>query len=254
MMELKDKVVLVTGATSGFGEACARRFAAAGARLVITGRRAARLAALAPTLGTAVHAAAFDVRDRAAVDAAIAALPDAFREVEVLVNNAGLSLGLEPLWEASIEDWETMIDTNCKGLLYMTRALLPGMVARRRGHVVNIGSIAGTYAYPGGHVYCGTKAFVRQVSLALRADLLGTPVRVTDVEPGLAETEFSLVRFHGDVARAKQVYEGVQPLTADDIAEIVFFAATRPPHVNLDTVEVMPVMQAPGGPQVKRGV
>ncbi|HEY3357230.1 MAG TPA: SDR family NAD(P)-dependent oxidoreductase [Polyangia bacterium] len=249
---MTESIVLITGATAGFGAACARRFAAAGARLILTGRRADRLAALAAELKVPVHTAAFDVRDRAAVDAFVAALPDAFRDVTILVNNAGLSLGLEPLWEASLEDCETMIDTNCKGLLYVTRALLPGIVARNRGHVINLGSVAATYAYPGGHVYCGTKAFVRQVSLALRADLAGTAVRVTDIEPGLAESEFSIVRFHGDVERAKKVYQGVQPLTPEDIAETVYWVATRPAHVNINTVEIMPVAQAPAGPVVKR--
>jgi 3-hydroxy acid dehydrogenase/malonic semialdehyde reductase len=250
--EMQDAVVLITGATSGFGEACARRFAAAGARLVLTGRRTDRLQALARELPVPTHLASFDVRDRTAVDQAVASLPAEFRDVAVLVNNAGLSLGLEPLWEASVADWETMIDTNCKGLLYMTRALLPAMVAHDRGHVINIGSIAGRYPYAGGHVYCGTKAFVRMLSLALRADLVGTSIRVTDVEPGLSETEFSIVRFHGDRERARKVYEGVQPLVAEEVADVVFFAATRPSHVNINTIEVMPVAQAPQGPAIRR--
>jgi len=254
MTNLKDAVVFITGASVGFGAACARRFARDGARLVITGRRRARLEALARELAVPVHVALFDVRDRGAVDSAIAALPPEFREVEVLLNNAGLSRGLEPFWEASIEDWEEMIDTNCKGLLYMTRALLPGMVARNRGHVINLGSVAANYPYRGGHVYCGTKAFVRLLSLALRADLAGTKIRVTDVEPGLVGgTEFSVVRFHGDVERARKVYENVEPLVAEDIADIVAWVATRPAHVNINAVEVMPVAQAPAGPTVTRG-
>ena len=252
MLDLRDRVVFITGATSGFGAGCARRFAAAGARLVLTGRRADRLAQLRQELAVPVHTAAFDVRDRGEVDRAVAALPSEFAAVEVLVNNAGLALGLEPAHQASLDDWEVMIDTNCKGLAYCTRALLPGMVARNRGHVVNLGSAAGTYPYPSGNVYCATKAFVRQLSLALRADLVGTPIRVTDVEPGMAETEFSLVRFHGDAARARQVYEGVTPLSADDIADVVFYCVTRPAHVNINTIEIMPVQQAPGPLAVKR--
>jgi 3-hydroxy acid dehydrogenase/malonic semialdehyde reductase len=249
---MRDEIIFITGASSGFGAACARRFAADGARLILAARRTERLLQLQRELATPTHVVTLDVRDRAAVDRAVAALPADFAPVTVLINNAGGALGLEPLHEGDVADWETMIDTNVKGLLYLTRALLPGMVARDRGHVVNLGSVAATYAYPGGNVYCGTKAFVRQLSLCLRADLFGSQVRVTDIEPGLCETEFSLVRFHGDAARARQAYQGVEALTGDDIADLIHFCVTRPGRVNINTLEVMPVMQAPGGPQVKR--
>jgi len=193
-----------------------------------------------------VHAFALDVRDEAAVNAAVAALPAEFAAIDLLVNNAGLALGLEPAHRCDMEDWQRMVDTNIKGLLYCTRAILPGMVARDRGHIVNIGSVAGTYPYPGGNVYGATKAFVKQFSLNLRADLLGTGVRVSNVEPGLAESEFSLVRFKGDDGKAAKTYEGTQPLRPEDIADIVHWAATRPAHVNLNSIEVMPVCQATG--------
>jgi 3-hydroxy acid dehydrogenase/malonic semialdehyde reductase len=184
------------------------------------------------------------VRDRAAVEAAIPALPPEWRAIDVLVNSAGLALGLEPAQRASLDDWETMIETNCAGLVTMTRAVLPGMVERNRGHVVNVGSVAGTYPYPGGNVYGATKAFVRQFTLNLRSDLLGTAVRATSIEPGMAETEFSLVRFQGDAARAHKVYEGVTPLSSEDIAEAILWAVTLPAHVNVNAIELMPVQQA----------
>jgi 3-hydroxy acid dehydrogenase/malonic semialdehyde reductase len=246
--------VLVTGATSGFGEAIARRFAAAGASIIAVGRRRERLDALRADLGAArVHALALDVQDRRAVEAGLAAIPDLFRPIDVLVNNAGLALGLAPADEASLDDWETMVDTNVKGLLYVTRSVLPEMTARGGGHVINLGSVAGAYPYPGGNVYGGTKAFVRQFSLNLRADLLGKGVRVTDIEPGLCGgTEFSKVRFGGDETRAQSVYQGVQPLTAEDIAEAVFWVATLPAHVNVNTMELMPVCQSFGPLAVKR--
>ena len=240
-----DRTVLVTGATAGFGAAIARRFAAAGARLVICGRRADRLTALTDELATPVHAAALDVRDRAAVAAFVEGLPADFRDIAVLVNNAGLALGLEPAQNADLDDWETMIDTNLKGLMYMTRAVLPGMVARNHGHVVNISSVAGTYPYPGGNMYGATKAAVSQFSLNLLADLVKTRVRVTNIEPGLCGgSEFSLVRFHGDGAQAAKVYDGTTPLTADDVAEAVFWAASAPAHVNINRIEMMPTCQA----------
>lgn len=243
-----SQIAFITGATSGFGAACARLFAANGWSLVLCGRRRERLDALRAELAEAapVHAAALDVRDEAAVNAAVAALPAEFAEIDLLVNNAGLALGLEPAHRCDMEDWQRMVDTNIKGLMYCTRAVLPGMVARDRGHIVNIGSVAGTYPYPGGNVYGATKAFVKQFSLNLRADLLGTRVRVTNVEPGLAESEFSLVRFKGDEGKANKTYEGTQPLRPEDIADIVFWAATRPAHVNLNSIEVMPVCQATG--------
>jgi 3-hydroxy acid dehydrogenase/malonic semialdehyde reductase len=247
------KTVFVTGASAGFGTAIARRFAADGDRVVVSGRRAGRLTELAKELGDQVLPLTFDVRDRVAVADAVAALPAEFAEIDVLVNNAGLALGLEPAYEADLDYWDQMVDTNCKGLTYCTRAILPGMVARRRGHVINLGSIAGTYPYPGGNVYGATKAFVHQFSLNLRSDLHGTGVRVTSVEPGLAGgTEFSVVRFGGDEARASQVYQGAHPLEPDDVAEAVHWAATLPPHVNINVVEMMPVAQSFGPLPVAR--
>jgi NADP-dependent 3-hydroxy acid dehydrogenase YdfG len=243
-LPLDRSVAFVTGATSGFGAAIARRFAREGARVILTGRRTDRLQELARELGAPALALELDVRDRDAVHAAVDALPAEFSDVDLLVNNAGLALGLQPAQRASLDDWETMIDTNCKGLVTCTRALLPGMVERGRGHVVNIGSVAASYPYPGGNVYGATKAFVQQFALNLRADLLGTGVRVTVVEPGMAETEFSLVRFQGDAARAKDVYAGIHPLSADDVADAVTWCVTRPPHVNVNRVEVMPTQQA----------
>ncbi|HXV21336.1 MAG TPA: SDR family oxidoreductase [Desulfuromonadales bacterium] len=243
------KTILVTGATSGFGAACARRFAAGGWRLVLTGRRRERLESLQAELGDAVAAAlVFDVRERRAVAAALQGLP----EIDVLLNNAGLALGLESAWQADLDDWETMVDTNIKGVMYCTRALLPGMVARNRGHIINIGSTAGSWPYPGGHIYGATKAFVLQFSRNLRADLLGTRVRVTNLAPGMAESEFSQVRFKGDEQRAAKVYQGAEPLRPEDIAEIVFFVANLPSHVNVNALEVMPVDQAWGPLAVHR--
>jgi 3-hydroxy acid dehydrogenase/malonic semialdehyde reductase len=246
-------IVFVTGATAGFGTAIARRFARDGAALIIAGRRSDRLQALAAELSVPTLPLQLDVRDRAAVEAAVADLPADFRDVDVLVNNAGLALGLEPAQRAELDEWETMVDTNIKGLLYLTRTLLPGMVARGRGHVVNIGSVAGEWPYPGGNVYGATKAFVRQFSLNLRADLWGTPVRVTDIEPGLSgDTEFSTVRFGGDTGRAASIYEGTQPLSADDVADAVHWVATRPAHVNINTLSLMPVCQAFAGMRIHR--
>ena len=249
----KQKTVFVTGASTGFGAAIARRFAEEGARVVASARRADRIAELAEALGPGVLPLELDVRDRSAVQQAIGALPAEFAEVDVLVNNAGLALGLEMAQEADVDDWEQMVDTNCKGLMYCTRALLPGMVERGRGHIVNIGSVAGVHPYPGGNVYGATKAFVHQLSLNLRADLHGTGVRVTCVEPGLSGgTEFSEVRFHGDRARAEDVYTGTRPLLPADIAESVYWAASQPPHVNVNTIELMPVDQSFAGLRVHR--
>ncbi|HSW14265.1 MAG TPA: SDR family oxidoreductase [Solimonas sp.] len=246
-------IVFITGASSGFGAAIARRFAQSGHRLVLAARRMERLRELAVELPVPTHLVELDVRDRAAVDAAVAALPPEFAAVDLLVNNAGLALGLAPAQQANLDDWEQMVDTNIKGLMYVTRALLPGMVARSRGHVVNMGSIAAEWPYPGGNAYGGTKAFVRQFSLNLRADLLGTPLRVTDIEPGLAGgTEFSNVRFHGDDARAAKVYDGVTPLSPEDIAETVHWVATLPAHVNVNTLSLMPVCQGFGPLAVHR--
>jgi 3-hydroxy acid dehydrogenase/malonic semialdehyde reductase len=244
--------VFVTGASSGFGAAVARRFAADGARVVATARRVDRVEALASEFGARILPLALDVRDRPAVAAAVAALPAEFAAVDVLVNNAGLALGLNPAQDADLDDWDQMIDTNCKGLVYCTRAILPGMVARRRGHVINLGSVAGTYPYPGGNVYGGTKAFVHEFSLNLRSDLHGTRVRVTCVEPGMADTEFSLVRFSGDRGKADNVYAGMQPMTADDVAESIHWAATMPQHVNVNTIELMATAQSFAPFQVAR--
>jgi 3-hydroxy acid dehydrogenase / malonic semialdehyde reductase len=237
------RVVAVTGATAGFGEAIARRFHTAGARVIATGRRAERLQALSQ-LGERIHASVLDVRHQAAVQAWVDGLPEGFAAIDLLVNSAGLAAGLGKAQEADLDDWNAMVDTNCRGLMYVTRAVLPGMVERGRGHIINMGSIAGSYPYPGGNVYGATKAFVRQFSLNLRCDLLGTPIRVTNIEPGMAETEFSVVRFHGDEAKAAKVYEGMTPLSADDIAAIVEATVRLPAHVNLNTIEVMPVAQA----------
>lgn len=241
------KTVMITGATSGFGKACAELFASYGWRLILCGRRKDRLDAMAADFANVpVHVAAFDVRDNQMVMKMHTELPDEFRKIDVLVNSAGLALGMNPAQSADLSDWETMVDTNIKGLMYMTRAVLPGMVERGRGHIVNLGSVAGNWPYPGGNAYGGTKAFVKQFSLNLRADLHGTGVRVTTIEPGLAETEFSVVRFHGDKDKADSVYAGMTPLTAADIAETIYWTVGRPPHVNINTLEIMPVAQSWG--------
>jgi NADP-dependent 3-hydroxy acid dehydrogenase YdfG len=241
-----NKTILITGASSGFGEACAHRFAAAGSNLVLCARRLQRLEALASSLPSScrVHVQQLDVTDRKGVESFIEQLPDEFRDIDVLVNNAGLALGLGPAYEIDLDDWETMVDTNIKGLMRMTRQILPGMVARRRGHIINIGSVAGSWPYPGGNAYGASKAFVQQFSRGVRADLLGTPVRVSNIEPGLAETEFSLVRMKGDEQKAGDVYTGTHPLSAKDIAEIVYWVTSLPSHVNVNALEVMPVCQA----------
>lgn len=240
-----SKIVFITGGTAGFGKAMAERYAKEGWKIVITGRRQERLDEMKEILAPApVHTICYDVRDKQAAFDAVAALPAEFAEVDVLVNNAGLALGMEPAQACNLDDWETMIDTNIKGLMFMTRALLPGMVERDRGHIVNLGSVAGTYPYPGGNCYGGTKAFVNHFSKNLRADLLGTKIRVSNIEPGLCETEFSVVRFKGDQEAAGNVYAGMDPIVADDIAEIVYWTTTLPAHVNINTLEVMPVAQS----------
>lgn len=244
MTDLNAMTVFVTGATAGFGAAIARRFAAAGSKLILAARRMERLGALKSELPVPTHIIALDVRDREKVEQAIGALPAEFSGVDILINNAGLSLGLEPAHEADLDDWDAMVDTNVKGLMYCTRLLLPSMIKRNRGHIVNIGSVAGTYPYRGGNVYGATKAFVRQFSLNLRSDLLGTRIRVTDVEPGLAKTEFSLVRFKGDAQRAEAVYTGTEPITPGDLAEIVLWICTLPAHLNINRIEVMPICQS----------
>jgi len=252
MTSSKPAIVFVTGASSGFGAAVARRFAADGARVIAAARRPDRLQDLKDEFGGQILPMQLDVRDRDRVAADVAALPEEFRAIDLLVNNAGLALGLNPAQDADLDDWDQMIDTNCKGLVYCTRAVLPGMVARGRGHVINLGSVAGSYPYPGGNVYGGTKAFVHQFSLNLRSDLHGTGVRVTCVEPGMADTEFSLTRFSGDKAKADAVYAGMQPLTPDDVAESIHWAATLPEHVNINTIELMPTTQSFSPFQVAR--
>jgi 3-hydroxy acid dehydrogenase/malonic semialdehyde reductase len=245
--------VFVTGATAGFGLAIARRFAAAGAKVIGTGRRSARLHALKDELGENFHPLAFDVGHRPEAEAAIATLPDEFKAVDILVNNAGGALGLDPAQSANLDDWDEMIASNINGLVYCTRLLLPGMIARKSGHVINLGSIAGEFPYPGGNVYGAAKAFVHQFSNNLRADLLGTGVRVTDIQPGLTGgTEFSTVRFRGDESKAASVYAGTEPLTAEDVADAVYWVATRAPHVNINVVQMMPTCQAFGPLAVSR--
>ena len=245
-----SKIALITGATSGIGAACARKFAGAGYRVIITARRAEQLAAMAGELekefGIEVLTLCFDVRDREAVKRALDSIPAAWREIDVLVNNAGLALGLEPEYAGDFTDWETMIDTNVKGLLYMTRLVVPGMVERLRGHVINIGSVAGDAAYAGGAVYCATKAAVKVLTDGLRIDLAHTPVRVTNLKPGLVETNFSNVRFHGDTERASNVYKGIQPLTGEDIADVALCAAQAPAHVQIAEVLILATHQASG--------
>ncbi len=248
------QTALVTGATAGFGEAIARRLVRDGLRVVATGRRADRLEALRDALGADVLCPfPLDVTDAAAVAALPGSLPDGWREIDVLVNNAGLALGLDPAQKASLADWDRMVAVNIGGLIHVTHAVLPGMVGRDRGLIVNLGSIAGDYPYPGGHVYGGAKAFVLQFSLNLKADLVGTGVRVSNIEPGLVGgTEFSTTRFHGDAAKAAKVYEGVTPLNAEDIAETVAWIVGLPPHMNVNRIELMPTCQAPGPTVVKR--
>jgi 3-hydroxy acid dehydrogenase/malonic semialdehyde reductase len=240
-------VVFITGATSGFGAAAARRYVAAGGKVIATGRREDRLLTLRDELGhDNCHVIPLDVRDRAAMEAAIAAIPAPFDQINIVLANAGLALGLQPAAETDLDDWQTMIDTNVSGLVYTVRLLLPGLIARGGGHVVTLGSVAGEYAYPGGSVYAATKAFVKHFALAIRSDLQGKNVRVTDIEPGLTETEFSLVRFKGDDAKATKPYEGTKAMTADDIAESIYWATTLPAHVNVNKIQLMATTQAIG--------
>ncbi len=242
----KKPIAIVTGATSGIGEACARRFHAAGYRVIITGRNASRLDALKNELGDDVLPLVFDVRERIAADAAIASLPEEWKQIDVLVNNAGLALGLEKEYEGDYRDWDTMIDTNIKGLLYMTRAVVPGMVERGKGHVVNIGSVAGDAAYANGNVYCATKAAVKSITDGLRIDVAETPIRVTLLKPGLVETHFSETRFHGDAERAANVYKGIVPLTGYDIADAALYAVQAPAHVQIAEMLILATHQASG--------
>lgn len=238
-------IILITGATAGFGKSIARRFCQHGHQVIATGRREDHLWALKNEFGDAMLTIPLDVRNRTAVATFIDSLPESWQEIDVLVNNAGLALGIAPAHQSSLDDWETMIDTNNKGLLYMTHAILPGMVARNRGHIINIGSIAGSWPYPGGNVYGASKAFVRQFSYNLRTDLHGSAIRVTNIEPGLAGgSEFSSVRFKGDHDKATKLYQNTQPLTPEDISESVFWVATLPAHVNVSSLEIMPVSQS----------
>jgi 3-hydroxy acid dehydrogenase / malonic semialdehyde reductase len=247
-MDFDGKIVFVTGASSGIGAATALAFAALGARLLLAARRLEKLAEVAEHAlkngAPAVHAFELDVRDHVGVQEAIDNLPREWEAIDILVNNAGLSRGLEKLYVGKIDDWDEMIDTNVKGLLYVTRAVVPGMVQRGRGHVINLGSTAGEITYPNGAVYCGTKAAERAINDGLRQDVLGTPVRVTSVDPGMVQTDFSLVRFRGDSERAENVYKGVKPLVAEDVAEVIVWAASRPAHVNIARVSLTPVQQA----------
>ncbi len=244
-----NKIVLITGATSGIGRACAQRFAEGGYDLILTGRNADRLNAIAEearALGRDVLALEYDVRDRQACHDAYANLPEDWKRIDVLINNAGLALGLEPEYEGDEDDWETMIDTNIKGLLYMTRAVVPDMVRRNHGHIINIGSVAGDAAYAGGNVYCATKSAVKAITDGLRIDVAHTALRVTNLKPGLVETHFSNTRFHGDDARADRVYAGIKPLTGEDIADVAFYAASAPEHVQIAEVLVLATHQANG--------
>ncbi|MFG1359850.1 SDR family NAD(P)-dependent oxidoreductase [Xanthobacter pseudotagetidis] len=252
MLDPRSLTVVVTGATSGIGEATVRRFAAAGALVVVMGRRKDRLQALRDELGEHILPVELDVRDAAATEAAFASLPAPFADYNVVFANAGLALGLEPAQQASLSNWDTMVETNINGMLYTVRASLPAMVARKQGHVVLTGSIAGEFPYPGANVYGATKAFVKQFSLNLWADVAGTGVRVTNIEPGLVETEFSMVRFEGDAGRARKVYAGAEPMTGADIAEQVFFACTLPRHVNINRIQAMPSRQTFGNMTVRR--
>ena len=246
---MKKKIVLITGATSGIGEACARKFAAGGYNLILTGRNETKLNELSNELKTnhtEVETLAFDIRDHQAATAAMESLGDEWKEIDVLINNAGLALGLDKEQEGDPDEWATMIDTNVKGLLTMTRLVVPGMVERNKGHVINIGSVAGDQAYAGGSVYCATKAAVKTLTDGLRIDLVDTCVRVTNIKPGLVETNFSVTRFHGDKAKADNVYKGIQPLTGDDIANVAFYAASAPEHVQIAEVLVLATHQANG--------
>ncbi|MBQ6916315.1 MAG: SDR family NAD(P)-dependent oxidoreductase [Prevotella sp.] len=249
------KIVLITGATSGIGEACARKFAQNGDKVILTGRNQVRMTAIANELkaqGAEVLTLMFDVRDREAARQAIESLPAEWQEIDVLVNNAGLALGLEPEFEGNSDDWDGMIDTNVKGLLTMTRLIVPGMVARDRGHVINMGSVAGDAAYAGGNVYCATKAAVKALSDGLRIDVANTAVRVTNLKPGLVETNFSNIRFHGDEERAANVYKGIKPLTGDDIADVAVYAANAPAHVQIAEVLILATHQASGSVIVRK--
>lgn len=246
---MKGKTVLITGATSGIGEGCARKFAAMGSNLILNGRNIEKLNQLKEeltALGVEVLTLPFDVRDRAAMRAAIDSLQGPWQQIDVLINNAGLVIGVDKEFEGNLDEWDIVLDTNIKALLSMTRMIVPGMVARGRGHIINIGSIAGDAAYPGGSVYCATKAAVKALSDGLRIDLVDTPLRVTNIKPGMVEMNFTVVRYRGDKQRADDFYKGIRPLTGDDIAEVVYYAASAPEHVQIAEVLVMPTHQATG--------
>ena len=247
-----NKIVLITGATSGIGLACARKFAENGDKLILTGRNEHRLAELKKELDTEVITLAFDVRDREKAKKYLNELPEQWQDIDVLVNNAGLALGLEPEYEGNLDDWETMIDTNIKGLLTMTRLIVPGMVKRNSGHIINIGSVAGDAAYAGGNVYCATKAAVKALSDGLRIDVADTAIRVTNLKPGLVETNFSNIRFRGDHERAAKLYQGIKPLTGDDIADVAVYAANAPAHVQIAEVLILATHQASGSVIVRK--
>ena len=247
-----NKIVLITGATSGIGQACARKFAENGDKLILTGRNEHRLAELKKELDTEVITLAFDVRDREKAKKYLNELPEPWQDIDVLVNNAGLALGLDPEYEGNLDDWETMIDTNIKGLLTMTRLIVPGMVKRNSGHIINIGSVAGDAAYAGGNVYCATKAAVKALTDGLRIDVADTAIRVTNLKPGLVETNFSNIRFHGDHERAAKLYQGIKPLTGDDIADVAVYAANAPAHVQIAEVLILATHQASGSVIVRK--
>ncbi len=257
MGALNGKIALITGASSGIGRACAGVFAREGADMILAARRKDRVKRLSTSMerryGTRVLPLTLDVRDRAAVEDAVQNLPPSWAKIDVLVNNAGLSRGQDPLHNGRVDDWEEMLDTNVKGLLYVSRAVLPGMVKRRRGHVVNLGSVAGHEVYPGGNVYCASKHAVDALTRGMLMDLVDTPVRVSTVDPGLVETEFSVVRFHGDRERAKAPYQGMKPLKGQDVAEAILFCVTRPPHVNVNQLRIMPTAQASATMVHRRG-
>jgi len=251
-MNYKPSIVFISGSTGDFGKAFARHFAALGCTLILHGRSAEKLEALSAELTVPVHTLLFDITDRQAMEKAIGEIPPAFQHIDLLINNAGGAIGMDKAQDSDIDDWDQMVAMNISALIRLTRLCLPGMTQRKRGHIINIGSTAGNYPYPAGHVYCASKAFVKQFSLALRSDLQGTNVRVTNIEPGMVQTQFSLARFKGDKEKASAVYANTAPLNADDVAESVVWAATRPPHVNINRIELMPTTQSPGPLQVER--
>lgn len=252
MVSYKPQTVLITGATGDFGHAFAKRFADLGCSLVLHGRSESKLDELAAGFSVPVHKILFDITNRDAMENALHSLPEEFSTIDLLINNAGGALGQDKAQDASLDDWDQMVAVNISGLIRMTKLILPQMVKNKRGHIINIGSTAGNYPYPGGHVYCASKAFVKQFSLSLRSDLQGTNIRVTNIEPGMVKTQFSLARFKGDEAKADAVYANTNPLLAEDVAEAVFWSATLPPHVNINRIEMMPTTQSPGPLQVER--